>query len=90
MNSYLFAIRYSINKDFYKVNKRYMYNMRDYNKINDVKTYFAQCFLHLYRDNKYNFLIINIMQICFEKNNDLSKSLADLILNFFIHICIAR
>ena len=85
----MFAIKYSINKDFYKVNKRYIYNVRDYIKIENVKTYFTQCFLHLYRDNKYKFIIINIVQICFEKN-DLSKSFANLILNFFVHIYIAK
>ena len=89
MNFHLFMIKYSINKNFYKINKRYIYKIKDYIKIKNVKTYFTQCFLHSYRNNKYKFFIINIVQICF-KENDLSKFFANLILNFFVHIYIAK
>ena len=61
MNFYLFVAKYLIDKGFYKVNRRYVYNVGDYIRINDVKAYFAQCFLHLYRDNKYDFFIVNIV-----------------------------
>ena len=90
MNFHLFVIKYLINKDFYKINKRYMYIVRDYIIIiNDVKTYFTQCFLHSYRNNKYKFIIINIVQACFEKN-DLLKSFVDLVLNLFVYIYIVK
>ena len=58
---YSFAIKYLINKNFYKINKRHIYNIRNYIKIKNIKAYFTQYFLHLYRNNKYKFLIINIV-----------------------------
>ena len=62
MSFHLFLIRYSIDKGFYKVNKRHMYIMGNYIMIiNDVKTYLTQCFLHSYQDNKYKFFIVNIV-----------------------------
>ena len=58
---HLFVIRYSIDKDFCKINKRYMYNVKNYIKIENEKTCFIQCFLYQYRDIKYDFFIINIV-----------------------------
>lgn len=43
---------------FHRVNRRQVYNIRDYVRIGTKKAQLLQCFSHTYRRRKYAFLIV--------------------------------
>ena len=53
--------------------------------FDNKKTRFAQCFLHKYRNKRYNFVIIYVLQKCFIKYlQSLQDSVFDLLVYKYI------
>ena len=61
----------SFDKNFFKFNRRYIYNVNDYLNIKDIKDQLTQCFAHIYRRKRYNFIIVYVIKKLREKNEDI-------------------
>ena len=62
-------------------NYRHVYKVKNYLNIERIKSRLIQCFTHTYRDQIYDFLIINKIDSMFDDYDDL----LDLMLNFSIY-----
>ena len=55
--------------------------MKHYLNIENIKNRLTQCFTHTYRNQTYNFLIIDKIDLVFDEHDDLFNS----VLNFSIY-----
>ena len=68
-------------------NRRYVHSIENFIKVAKEKTRLTQCFSHQYREKRYEFLIVNMIEECL--NDDL-KSLVDSVLDLFVFKLISK
>ena len=72
---------------FLKRNRRYVHSIEDFIRVAKEKARLTQCFSHRYREKRYEFLIVNIIEECL--NDDL-KFLVDFVLDLFVFKLISK
>ena len=70
-----------------KRNCRYVHSIENFIRVAEKKTRLTQCFSHQYRENKYEFLIVNMIEKCL---NDNLKSLVDFMLDLSVFKLISK
>ena len=68
-------------------NRRHIYRVENFLFVNNIKTRLAQCFFHKYREKRYKFFVIKIIESCFAKQSH--EHLMNFVLNLLTYILIS-